>query len=149
MEFLSKNSAIPEEVNPILEEKGTSTIKQKVKLHSVLTRPQIKMKDLVEGSNKLKDYLNEESVMQEVLEGVEIAMKYEGYIKKEQDMVDKMNRLEYIQFPEHFNFDDISSLSAEAKEKLKRIQPNTVGQASRISGISPADISVLLVFLGR
>lgn len=149
MEFLAKNSAIPEEVNPILEEKGTSTIRQKVKLHSVLTRPQIKMKDLVEGSNKLKDYLNEESVMQEVLEGVEIAMKYEGYIKKEQDMVDKMNRLEYIQFPEHFNFDDISSLSAEAKEKLKRIQPSTVGQASRISGISPADISVLLVFLGR
>ena len=148
--FLSDESADPADLNDWLVSRGTSPLKQKVKYIEVLKRPQIELKGLVEHGEKFKRFVHEELNNEElILEGVEIESKYEGYIQKEKEMADKMQRLENIRIPEHIDYLSLSSLSAEAGEKLSRIKPETLGQASRISGVSPADISVLLVKLGR
>jgi len=144
---LQKISLNPEEVNTYLESVGSSKIELKSKLSQLLTRPNISLVELA----KLKpEFMNELTQFDsETIESAEIELKYEGYIKKEQELVDKMSRLENVKLPESFDYHSIPALSNEAKTKLKRIKPSSIGQASRISGVSPADISILLVYLGR
>ncbi|QQS29954.1 MAG: tRNA uridine-5-carboxymethylaminomethyl(34) synthesis enzyme MnmG [Sphingobacteriales bacterium] len=144
-EFL-ESSISPEEVNQILEEKDTPAIKNKVKLMSLLLRPQIGMSDLVKVP-KVLDLLNEYDA--EAVEQAEINAKYESYINKEQEMAEKMSRLEAIKLFSDFDYSTLVALSSEAREKLSKIKPLTLGQASRISGVSPSDISVLLIHMGR
>ncbi len=140
-------SVSPEEINGMLEEMGSAPLTQKVKLHSVLLRPGVDVDLLAQFlpnvENKISLYDSN------TVKSAEIAMKYEGYIRKEKEMVDKMNRLEDLILKEDFPYDSMTSLSAEGKEKLRKIRPRTLGQASRISGVSPSDISVLLVHMGR
>lgn len=140
-------SVEPGEINGLLDEKGSSPINQKVKLHSILLRPQIKMEELRRCLPQVADLL--QGYEKEFVDLAETNMKYEGYIRREQEMVEKMNRLEEVHLHEDFNYQQLASLSKEAREKLSRMKPRTIGQASRISGVSPADISVLLVHVGR
>ena len=147
MDFFRKEGVTPDEINSILTEQDSSEIKQKTKLLQLLSRPQIEMKDLREKVASVKKMLA--GKMEDSIEQAEILMKYEGYIEKEKEIVDKMNRLEYVPVPENFDFSVINSLSLEAREKLKKFKPRTLGQASRISGVNPSDISVLMVYLGR
>jgi tRNA uridine 5-carboxymethylaminomethyl modification enzyme len=148
--FFRKESVDPTEINPRLEDLGTDPIRQKVKLHSVLMRPQVSFRDLSENCTPLNAFLKTEGPFSaEVLEQAEIQMKYEGYIEREEEVANKMLRLEDIQLPEDFDMARLSSLSSEAREKLVKVKPRTLGQASRISGISPADISILMIYLGR
>jgi tRNA uridine 5-carboxymethylaminomethyl modification enzyme len=145
--FFTAYSVDPSEINGYLVSIGSAEIRQKVKLYGVLLRPHVSIKDLQKCLPVLNDYLSRFS--KEQVELAEITMKYDGYIKKENEMVEKMNKLEELRLSDHFNYHSIMSLSAEAREKLTRIKPRTIGQASRISGVSPADISVLLVHMGR
>lgn len=147
---LRKEGVSPEVANPVLEDRNSSPIKQQVKLSSLITRPNVTMEDILEMSHDTKAVAAE--LMQEhgdVVSQTEIQLKYEGYITREEDVAKKMNRLEEVKIPEDLDFWKLASLSAEAKEKLTAIRPATIGQASRVSGVSPSDISVLLVFLGR
>ncbi|MFZ4543799.1 MAG: tRNA uridine-5-carboxymethylaminomethyl(34) synthesis enzyme MnmG [Saprospiraceae bacterium] len=146
-EFFLENSVTPDQINPYLESIGSAPIKQKVKLHQVLSRPHIGIEDLRKNLFWLERYLN--TFEAEYIEQAEIHMKYEGYIQKEQDMADKMNRLEDVFLKEDLNYHSLPSLSMEARQKLTKQKPRTIGQASRISGITPADISVLLIHVGR
>ncbi|MFB0923912.1 MAG: tRNA uridine-5-carboxymethylaminomethyl(34) synthesis enzyme MnmG [Vicingaceae bacterium] len=143
----SKTSLFPEEVNPYLEQLNSSPLKQKVKASSVVTRPNITVLGLKENNGKLKDSLNCFTEIE--VENAEILMKYEGYIKREKEVADKLMRLEDIKIYTDIDYTKLSSLSSEAVDKLSKVQPNTIGQASRISGISPSDVSVLMVFHGR
>ncbi|TVQ47125.1 MAG: tRNA uridine-5-carboxymethylaminomethyl(34) synthesis enzyme MnmG [Saprospirales bacterium] len=145
--FFKKESISPEQVNIMLEEKNSSTLSQKVKLHSVITRPHISLKNLASCHQGLQDFIKK--CDPESVQLAEIKMKYEGYIAREQDQVDKMERLEKVKLPQKFDYQSVKALSAEAREKLNSVQPMTIGQASRISGVTPADISVLLVHQGR
>ncbi len=145
--FFQDFSIDPERVNGYLESLGSAPLKQKVKLHGVLLRPHVSVSGLREVLPELQTFLgryDEESVSL-----AEIDMKYEGYIKREREMVDKMLRLEEVKLRDDFDYQQLVSLSSEAREKLAQVKPQTVGQASRISGVSPADISVLLVHMGR
>ena len=146
-EVLDQISVSGSEINGYLERQGSAPIAQKHKLSKILLRPNIDLAALANEVPKLKAALA--NYKPEHLEAAEIAFKYEGYIAKEQELVKKMNRLEDVKVPSNFDFKQIASLSAEAREKLNRVRPATVGQASRISGVSPSDISVLLVYLGR
>jgi tRNA uridine 5-carboxymethylaminomethyl modification enzyme len=143
---LGDSSISPEVANPYLEASGTSPISQKVKLSSILSRPQVNIDDLTKDNFKEFE-LNKYS--KECLEQAEIKIKYDGYIKREREMADKLNRLEDVIIIDNFDFHALSSLSSEAREKLSSIKPKTIGQASRISGVSPSDISVLLIHFGR
>lgn len=149
--ILSKEGITPEAANPILERHNSSTINQQVKLSSLITRPGITMKEIEEMNgerdNDLTEYLG--TLDEDIIAQAEIQMKYDGYISREQDTANKMSRLEGVKIPADMDFSKLSSLSSEAKLKLKEIQPATIGQASRISGVSPSDVSVLLVYLGR
>lgn len=145
--FFEEFSISPEAINSYLVEKDSSEIKQKVKLHGILLRPHISISALRAAIPAVEEFLAPIDV--EAVELAEINMKYEGYIQREQELVDKMTRLEELRLREDFNYNQVSSLSAEAREKLSRIKPRTIGQASRISGVTPADISVLLVHMGR
>ena len=145
--YIQKTSVSPSDINAYLESKGSAMLKQKVKMESVLLRPHVNFEELRTYLPDLDQFLgtyDEESILL-----AEVEMKYAGYIKKEEEMVEKMNRLEAVKLREDFDYNELASLSAEAKEKLGRIRPHTIGQASRISGVSPADISVLLVHMGR
>jgi tRNA uridine 5-carboxymethylaminomethyl modification enzyme len=136
--------------NPVLENLESAPIVQQVKLSSLLTRPQITMTHLLEMSDELKPVVNELlSAHPDCAEQAEIQLKYEGYIQREEELAQKLGRLEDVKIPESVDFFDLVSLSSEAKEKLSKIRPVTIGQASRVSGVSPSDISVLLVHLGR
>lgn len=146
--FFETTSVKPEEINPILERKGSSVVKQSGKLFKIFARPNIEMDDMKEVQS-VNAYINENSLDREVIEQTEIQVKYSGYIAKEKNNADKLNRLEYVKIPANFDYSQIKSMSFEAREKLKKIQPTTVSQASRISGVSPNDISVLLVYMGR
>jgi tRNA uridine 5-carboxymethylaminomethyl modification enzyme len=153
--FMDKTSVAMEEANPILEDMESSPLKQKVKIKSLLSRPQLSLDHLIKMSEDMSAFDTQKrkelgtSFWTETKESLEIAIKYEGYIAKEQEMADRMNRLEDIHLYPDFNYSDIKSLSAEAREKLIKIKPETIGQAARISGVSPSDISVLMVHLGR
>ena len=142
-----KNITIaPEEANPLLESNNSSPIQQKQKMESLLKRPNIGF-DVLKSIPLVQDFLQNQS--KEVLEQVEIKVKYEGYIEREMQMVEKMRRLERLKIPESIDYDTIRSISTEARQKLKQIQPTSISQASRISGVSPSDISVLLIHMGR
>ncbi len=150
IQSLEKEGVTPEVANVFLEKVGSSPIKQQVRLSSLITRPRIGINDILEMSVDTKALANELSAMHEdIVSQTEIQVKYEGYISREQDVANKMNRLEEVKIPADMEYNKLASLSAEAKEKLSKLKPATIGQASRMSGISPSDVSVLLVFLGR
>ena len=144
---LGKIGVKPEEANPVLEKLESSPIKQQIKLNKLITRPNIGMNELLKMSSELNAVV--ESLSEEVLEQVEIQLKYEGYISREQDVADKLNRLDSVKITDDVQFEKLESLSSEAVEKLNEIRPATIGQASRISGVSPSDVNVLLIYLGR
>ncbi len=146
--FFEKTSIRPEEVNTILEERGSSPMKQSDKMFKVFSRPQIHLAD-IKKFEKVAAYIDENNLERDVLEQAEIKVKYAGYIEKEKANADKLNRLENIKIPLNFDYSQLKSLSYEAKEKLEKIRPATISQASRISGVSPSDISVMLVYMGR
>ncbi len=143
----NKNMA-PNEINPLLSELGESCINVNTRLSKILSRPSISFNHII-NANSLKSFFTENPMDEEAIEQVEISLKYEGYIQKEKESVEKFNRLEEIRVPENFDYNKIKSISSEGREKLTQIQPLTIGQASRISGVSPSDISVLLVYMGR
>lgn len=145
--FLQDYSVDPDQVNGYLASIGSSPLKQKVKLDGVLARPHVSLDALREVLPEVDTFLR--PFDSETVDLAEINRKYDGYIKREREMVDKMLRLENIRLHDHFDYQQITSLSKEAREKLSQLRPVTVGQASRISGVSPADISVLLVHMGR
>jgi tRNA uridine 5-carboxymethylaminomethyl modification enzyme len=149
-QYLKSIGITPAEVNPLLNSKESSLINQQVKISSILTRPQIKLEDIASVSNNLALKILEMSeINDEIPSQAEIQLKYEGYIDREEEMASKLNRLENVKIPEDLDYRQLKSLSSEAVEKLSTIQPITIGQASRISGVSPSDISVLLIYLGR
>jgi tRNA uridine 5-carboxymethylaminomethyl modification enzyme len=145
--YFAETSVAPDDINGFLESKGSAPIRQKVKLDGILLRPNIDLADLRQVLPGLQQFLQQYDT--EFAQLAEINMKYEGYIRREQEMVDKMNRLEEVRLLENFDYSKLNSLSAEAREKLNKIKPRTIGQASRISGVTPADVSVLLVHMGR
>lgn len=147
---LKKEGVTPAMANPLLEKRNSSPIKQQIKLDGIITRPGVSIDDVLEmsvDSKKLAEELTD--INPDIVSQTEIQMKYAGYISREEDVANKMNRLEEVKIPEGIDFKELVSLSSEAKEKLKAIRPATIGQASRISGVSPSDVSVLLVYLGR
>jgi tRNA uridine 5-carboxymethylaminomethyl modification enzyme len=150
LEFLAGYSVDPKEINDFLESRGTSPLKQKMKLMEVAKRPQVALKDLVEVIVGLKELSKKcGNRVEEIMEAAEIKIKYEGYIVRERQMADKIKRLEKIKLDKNFDYDRLKSISTEARQKLSRIKPGSIGQASRISGVSPSDISVLLIYMGR
>ena len=148
VDFFKETSIKPEEANPILEKYNSSLMKQGDKMYKVLSRPNITIYDFLQIPN-VEEFVNQNNIGREEIELTEIEVKYAGYIEKEKNNADKLNRLEDIRIPEQFNYDKITSLSFESREKLKKIRPTTLSQASRISGVSPADISILLIYMGR
>jgi len=148
VDFFKKNSYDPEEVNPILEAVGSAEVKQSDKLFKVFSRPGVQMEHMLQLSG-VAGYVAAESMDEEVLEQAEIEVKYSGYIEKEKSNADKLQKLEGLKIPENIDYRSLNSLSFEAREKLSKIRPASISQASRISGVSPSDISVLLVHLGR
>jgi tRNA uridine 5-carboxymethylaminomethyl modification enzyme len=146
--FYKETSISAAEVNPILESKDTAIVSQTDKIFKILSRPQIDLSDMLK-LEKVATYIKENDLDQEILEQAEIQVKYSGYIEKERNNADKLTRLEDVKIPEGFDYDLIKSMSIEAKQKLAKIRPVTISQASRISGVSPSDISVLLIYLGR
>ena len=146
--FFKKTSYTPEEINPILERVDSAPVRQSDKLFKVFSRPKVSMDHMMELAS-VSEFVSQNSLGNEVLEQAEIQVKYSGYIEKEKNNADKLNRLENVRIPESFDYSKLKSLSYEAREKLEEIRPVNISQASRISGVSPADISVLLVFLGR
>ncbi|MDG1743173.1 MAG: tRNA uridine-5-carboxymethylaminomethyl(34) synthesis enzyme MnmG, partial [Polaribacter sp.] len=125
-----------------------SLINQSMKLYKIAARPQLEFSDF-KNIQKLSMFITENSIDKEVIEQAVIHLKYSGYIEKEKNNADKLNRLENVIIPSSFNYQKVKSLSYEAREKLSKIQPTSISQASRISGVSPSDISVLLVYMGR
>ncbi|CAM3706566.1 tRNA uridine 5-carboxymethylaminomethyl modification protein GidA [Flavobacterium saliperosum S13] len=146
--FFKETSLKPEEANPILEAKGSAPMSQPDKMFKVFSRPQLELEDFVKF-DKVQNYIQEHNLDREVVEQAEILVKYSGYIEKEKNNADKLNRLEDLKIHADFDFDKVKSISHEAREKLKKIRPATISQASRISGVSPADISILLIHMGR
>ncbi|MBE0649447.1 MAG: tRNA uridine-5-carboxymethylaminomethyl(34) synthesis enzyme MnmG [Bacteroidales bacterium] len=149
LNFLSNTSAVPEEINDKLSAADTSPLKQKVRMTSLLLRPQVELQLIAETHQELKTFLLDNELDREVIEAVEILIKYEGYIDKESEMAVKLGKFEDIKLKPDFDYAKLQSLSYEAREKLNKVRPTSIGQASRISGVSPSDINVLLVFLGR
>ena len=148
IKFLQETSVTQEEINPILEAKNLALINQSVKLYKIAARPQLSFSDF-KNIDKLSAFLQQNDIKKEVIEQAVIHLKYSGYIEKEKNNADKLNRLENVAIPSKFNYQKVVSLSYEAREKLSKIQPTSISQASRISGVSPSDISVLLVYMGR
>lgn len=148
VKFLREMSVKPEEINPILEANDSAPITQSMKMFKIAARPQLQFSD-IKGLDKIATFIVDNSIDEEIIEQTEIHVKYAGYIDKEKNQADKLNRLENVPIPMNFDFNIIKSISIEAKQKLTKIQPTTISQASRISGVSPSDISVLLVYMGR
>jgi tRNA uridine 5-carboxymethylaminomethyl modification enzyme len=148
IKFLNETSVRQEEINPILEAKNLALINQSMKLFKIAARPQLDFSDF-KNIKKLSCFLEDNNIDKEVVEQAEIHLKYSGYIDKEKNNADKLNRLENVKIPATFNYQKLQSLSYEAREKLSKIQPTSISQASRISGVSPSDVSVLLVHMGR
>ncbi len=148
IEFISNLSVKKEVLNAILETKDLSLVNQTIKLIKVASRPQLSINDFT-SVIPLNKYMQENEIDNEIIEQVEIHLKYSGYIEKERNNADKLNRLENVPIPSTFDYSKVKSLSFEAREKLSKIKPITISQASRISGVSPSDVSVLLVYMGR
>ncbi|MEP2690330.1 tRNA uridine-5-carboxymethylaminomethyl(34) synthesis enzyme MnmG [Maribacter dokdonensis] len=148
VQFFKETSVLPKDINPILSSVDSALVKQSDKMYKAFSRPNVTMNHMLQ----LKDvstFVEENDFDNEILEQAEIQIKYSGYIAKEKLNADKLHRLEAVKIPENFDYTKLKSLSFEAREKLTKIQPVTISQASRISGVTPSDISVLLVFLGR
>jgi tRNA uridine 5-carboxymethylaminomethyl modification enzyme len=148
IDFLKKTSIKPAEVNPILENRNSAIISQSMKMFKIAARPQLDFND-VRKFPGIEEFILKNNIDPEVIEQTEIHVKYSGYIEKEKNSADKLQRLENIKIPTGFNYQKVQSISFEAREKLSKIQPTTISQASRISGVSPSDVSVLLVYMGR
>lgn len=146
--FFNQCSVSPDVINPILEALNSSTIKQKTKLSKIMSRPQINFKDISELDSVL-EFMQTNGEDREAIEQAFIQIKYSGYISREKDNAEKITRLEHISIPEDFEYNKLASLSSEAKQKLSNLRPRTIAQAGRISGVSPSDLSVLLVYMGR
>ena len=146
--FLKRTSIKPEDVNPILEEKKSALVSQSMKMFKLAARPQLSFRD-VKKFPLVEQFISDNNIDNEIVEQTEIHVKYSGYIEKEKNSADKIQRLENIKIPSGFEFNNIQSISFEAREKLTQIRPTSISQASRISGVSPSDISVLLVYMGR
>ena len=150
IKWIKRESVKPEEINSLLKKVGTKEIKQSRKLDQILLRPEVSIKDLEKGLAKVKKRFNEISEMkEEIIESVEIEIKYKGYIEREEKIAKKIQRLENIKLKEEINYLEMLSISTEGRQKLSKIKPETIGQASRISGVSPSDVNVLLVYMGR
>lgn len=150
VDFLKTTNVSPEVINGLLESKGTPGIANKMRLSQILARPQIALRDMIKTIDYLRvNYDVDNESVRNIVEEAEIIVKYEGYIDKEREVADKLNRLENVRLSPDFDYYSLNSLTMEAREKLTKHKPQTLGQASRISGISPADISVIAVFLGR
>ena len=149
--FLKKESVNPAEVEEMLVKNGTNKLSQKVKISLLLARPQVSIFDLQDSVQSFSNLIKDQNVefVKDCMEEAEILIKYGGYIEKEQEIASKLNELEDIYLSPDFNYSELKSLSFEAREKLSKIRPKTIGQASRISGVSPSDISVLAVYIGR
>jgi len=148
VQYFKETSFTPETINPILRDKESAEVLQGDKLFKVFSRPNITMEDM-RRIPEVEAYMQTRELDNEILEQVEIQVKYSGYIDKEKNNADKLNRLEGIKIPDTFDYALLKSLSYEAREKLNKIRPATISQASRISGVSPNDISVMLVYMGR
>ncbi|SDR74324.1 tRNA uridine 5-carboxymethylaminomethyl modification enzyme [Formosa sp. Hel1_31_208] len=148
VKFFKQTSVKPEQANPVLVEKNSSPVKQSDKMFKLFSRPNITTEDMRQFE-EVETYIQEHNLDREVIEQTEIQVKYAGYIEKEKNNADKLNRLEDVKIPSNFDYTKLKSMSTEAIQKLTKIQPVTISQASRISGVSPADVSVLLVYLGR
>ena len=146
--FLKTQSILPSEINPVLTTKESALTKQSGKADKILSRPNINLEDL-KNCGSVESYISTNNLSKEVQDQAEIQIKYSGYIQKEKNNADKLNRLESVKIPKDFDYKKLKSISAEALEKLNKIKPETISQASRISGVSPNDISVLLVYMGR
>jgi tRNA uridine 5-carboxymethylaminomethyl modification enzyme len=146
--FFKETSITQEEANPVLEQKGSALMTQSDKMFKVFSRPQIELEDIVKF-DKVNKYIQTHNLDHEIVEQAEINVKYSGYIEKERQNADKLKRLEDLHIPDAFDYNKIKSLSYEAKDKLNKIRPVTISQASRISGVSPSDISILLIYMGR
>ncbi len=149
IKMLKESSIAPAEINKTLIDKGSSPLKQKVKISSLLLRPQIGINDILDTQVSLQSFIKENMLDEDVLEEAEISIKYNGYISKESDLAIKLAKLEDLPLKENFDYQNLKSLSFEAREKLTKIKPRTIGQASRISGVSPSDISVLAVYIAK
>ena len=146
--FFKETSVKPEEINPILDSLDSALVRQSDKMFKVFSRPKVKMSDMLH-LEMVSDFVADNELDKEVLEQTEIQVKYSGYIAKEKNNADKLQRLENVKIPPNFDYSKLKSLSYEAREKLNAIQPVTIAQAGRVSGVNPSDISVLLVYLGR
>jgi tRNA uridine 5-carboxymethylaminomethyl modification enzyme len=146
-QVLSEVSITPEEINPFLESKNSAPLTQKQKAQQILLRPGISLEAFVQASPTLQELTA--SYNREILEQTEIQVKYDVYIEKEKDLVQRMSQLEDLEIPDSFDYNKISSLSSEALQKFKKIKPRTLGQASRISGVNPSDVQILMVYMGR
>jgi tRNA uridine 5-carboxymethylaminomethyl modification enzyme len=145
--YFRNNSVDPAEINPFLESISSSPINQKMRYYNILSRPNIGIEDIARYCKDVENNISEFN--NETIEQAEILMKYEGYIERESENADKLKRLEELKLKPDFDYDLLSSISTEAREKLKKIKPLTLGQASRISGINPSDVSILMVYIGR
>ena len=149
MKFTKRLSVSPEEINEVLKLKSGSLIKQKMKAPGIISRPNVGINDIIKNNKTLRSFIKRGLISESALEQVEIDIKYSGYINREKENADKLKRLEYVKIPEEMDYFKFSSLSNEAKEKLSKIKPVNIGQAARISGIKPSDVSILLIYLGR
>ena len=149
MKFTKRLSVSPEEINEVLKLKSGSLIKQKMKAPSIISRPNVGINDIIKNNKTLRSFIKKDLISESAIEQVEIDIKYSGYINREKENADKLKRLEYVKIPEEMDYFKFSSLSNEAKEKLSKIKPVNIGQAARISGIKPSDVSILLIYLGR
>lgn len=148
VQFFKDTSVLPDQINPILESVNSALVSQSDKMFKSFSRPNVTMDHML-TLDAVANFVEENDIDREVLEQAEVQVKYSGYIAKEKNNADKLHRLENVKIPPGFDYTKLKSLSTEARQKLTKIQPVTISQASRISGVSPSDISVLLVFLGR
>jgi len=150
IEFVNNSRIEPKQINSFLESVGTTHITQRTKAVSIASRPQVALKDLIEVIDKGASLAGiEETILREVIESAEIRIKYEGYIQREKVVADKIKRLELLKIPGDINYNELLSISTEGRQKLTKIKPSSIGQASRISGVSPSDVNILLMYLGR
>lgn len=150
IKFLKKTSLEPEEINGLLEKSGSNKIKQKTKAVTIALRPQVHIEEILNAIKESKNIKAKKSTkFREIAESAEIKIKYEGYIQREKDIAEKIKRLESLKIPYDINYNELLSISTEGRQKLSNIKPESIGQAGRISGVSPSDINILLMYLGR
>ena len=154
IQYSHTRSLRPEEINPVLLTKGAEPISESERLSKILKRPEVALTDIIKLDSvqsssfvSVLQSIHDSSVFSEVLEQIEIELKYEGYVERQEEEIEKFNRLESMPIPKDIDYTEFKSISTEGREKLKKIRPTSIGQASRISGVTPADVSILLVYL--